>query len=34
MTIYQKNETGRSAGLALGVVCQNQNMPFIPGEEK
>jgi hypothetical protein len=32
MPIYKKGKTGNSAGLAAGVVCLNQNMPFIPGD--
>lgn len=32
MTIYRRKKNGSNAGHAVGVVCLNQNMPFIPGD--
>ena len=32
MPIYKRPRPGRTAGIAVGVICLNQNMPFIPGD--
>ncbi len=32
MTVYKRTNPSRSTGHSLGVVCLNQNMPFIPGD--
>ena len=32
MTKYKRTRSGRTSGIAVGIVCLNQNMPFIPGD--
>lgn len=32
MPVYQRNRVKHTHGYAVGVVCLNQNMPFIPGD--